>query len=154
MLGDRATNRIIDATYSRQVWFEQRHPPQFYPTATNPCIITPPNLNNLQALVLLNMLQSAQILATPSSMPVPSVNLDTCTPPLSLLHPHNYSNQPFTHPPLSSNALVDCSCDSLDGSCHSWHPLPTPFNKILEEHKWIIISAISQIFKINTSRDW
>ena len=67
------TDKIIDEIYLRQVWFEQRHSPQFYPTEATPHIVTQPDLDNCQAALLLNMLQAAQTLTPPPSVPVLSI---------------------------------------------------------------------------------
>ena len=135
--------------YLRKVQFEQWHHPQFYPTATNPRIVTQPNCDDRQAAVLFNMLQVARTLAAHSSAPAPPINLDIShLPRPSFIHiiTTSHSRAPFTKQRFDGfvdNFLDDLLGDSLDDLCHSSRPLLTPFSEIPGKRKQIIMSAIS-----------
>ena len=148
VLRDCLTNEITDGVYPTQVRYEQHHPPQFYPNAASPRIVTQPDVNNSKAAALLTMLQDTA---------------HSCPPSLPLLHFH-YGNKPSTLPNDGFNVtgnLIDSFPNNWSGDS-SYNVLDdvsasvavTPFNKICCQRKRIITSIISQFFMTNTPRDW
>ena len=67
VLRDRPINEIIDGIYPTKVRYEQQYPPQFYPNAASPHIVTQPNVDNIEVAGLLSMQRGTVHSRTPSS---------------------------------------------------------------------------------------
>jgi hypothetical protein len=145
---DPHLNGIIDNIYPRQIQYEQRHPPQFYSHATTPRIVTQPDLDDNEAAALLSMLRATAPSRQPSS---PLLNRRNGND-VSILHDHLSDLSGDLWDASSTASSDESSCASLyDGTTSI---AVTPFNEICLKRKRIITSAISQIFHIDTPRDW